>query len=619
MNQPDRKPFVLWRVLRGFWDALNFGRRLLFNLVFLFLLLVFAAALFRGGPKLGPDTALVLAPNGVLVEQFSAAPLERAIARMTGDGVPEVQLRDLLRAIDAAGRDARIERIVLRPDALLGAGFAGLREVSEALQRFRASGKEVIAYADYMEQRQYYLAAAADEIYLHPDGLLWMEGLARYRNYYREALEEKLKARIHLFRAGDYKSYGEPFVRDSASPEALEADRVWLSDVWQRYLGEVAAARGLDAAALQQAIDASAEQIEAAGGDFAAMAETRGLIDERLSFDVLEQRLIERGVEDEGSFRQIDFQAYLGVIDRERLPIDVRPQVAVVVAEGEIVDGEHPPGTVGGESTSALLRAAREDDQVKALVLRVNSPGGSAFASEQVRRELDLLRQAGKPVIASLGDVAASGGYWIALGADTMLADPSTITGSIGVFAMLPTFPDTLEAIGVRTDGVGTTAIAGALDPRRPLNPQVARMLQASIDKIYRDFIGRTAEVREMSTEAVDAVARGRVWTGSQAVENGLVDRIGSFGDALAEAAQRAGLEEDAYQVRYIEPTLSPWQQFVSDLGREQALLAGAARLGLLPLLADPRSAAELRPWLRWIATPGGPPLRAAAHCFCGL
>lgn len=618
MNQPARKPFFLWRLIRGFWDALNFGRRLVLNALFVFLLLLFAAALFQSAPPLQDKTALVLAPNGVLVEQFSAAPFERAVGKLTGDGVPEVQLRDMLRAIEAAANDPRIDRIVLRPDTLLGAGFASLREVGAALQRFRETGKEVIAYADFMEQRQYYLAAFADEVYLHPEGVFWIEGLASYRSYFREAIEDKLKAKVHLFRAGSFKAFGEPFVRDQASPEALEADRVWMGDIWDRYLVEIAQARGLEAAALQATIDSSAEALEAAEGDFAALAESRGLIDQRITPDQLEALLIERGAEEEDSFRQVDFTAYLGVLDRERLPIDVRPQVAVVVAEGEIVDGEQPPGTIGGESTAALLRQAHDDEEVRAVVLRINSPGGSAFASELIRRELDLLREAGKPVIASMGDVAASGGYWITLGADEVLADPSTITGSIGVFGLLPTFPDSLESIGVRIDGIGTTAIAGALDPRRPLDPQVGRMIQASVNKTYGDFIGRTAEYREMQPEAVDAVAQGRVWTGAQAEGHGLIDRLGGLEDALASAAERAGLSGDEYQVRYVEPELDPWEQFFVNLGQQNALLRSAAQLGLLPALAEPRTAAELRPWLRWIAQPGAP-LRTAAHCLCKL
>ena len=261
---------------------------------------------------------------------------------------------------------------------------------------------------------------------------------------------------------------------------------------------------------------------------------------------------------------------------------------------------------------------AHDDDEVRAVVLRINSPGGSAFASEIIRRELDLLREAGKPVIASMGDVAASGGYWITLGADEVLADPSTITGSIGVFGLLPTFPDSLEAIGVRVDGIGTTAIAGALDPRRPLDPQVGRIIQASVNKTYRDFISRAAQFRQMQPEAVDAVAQGRVWSGAQAQGHGLIDRLGGLGDALAAAAEAAELDEGAYQVRYVEPEMDPWEQFFVNLGQQNALLRSAAQLGLLPALAEPRTASELRPWLRWVTQPGAP-LRTAAHCLCQL
>lgn len=617
MNPPARKPFFLWRLLRGIWDALNFGRRLVFNLVFLALLVLLLGVLLRGMPLLQPRTALVLAPDAVLVEQYSVAPAERVLGRLTGETVAEVQLRDLLRAIDAAREDAHIERIVLRPDRIHGGGFASLRELAAALRRFREAGKQVIAYADAMDQRQYYLAAQADEVYLNPEGVVWLEGLSSHRAYFREAIEDKLRAKVHLFRVGTFKAFAEPFVRDGPSPEALEADRVWMSDVWQRYLADIAAARGLDAARLQQAIDHAAEELEGSEGDFAALAESLGLIDARLSADALEQRLIERGEKEGSSFRQVDFERYLARLDHERLPLDPRPQVAVVVAEGEIVDGGPAPGAVGGESMAELLRQARDDEQVRAVVLRVDSPGGSVFASEQIRRELELLREAGKPVVASMGDVAASGGYWISLGADEILADPSTITGSIGVFGLLPTFPDSLEAIGIRVDGVGTTALAGALDPRRELDPQLARIFQASVERVYRQFIGRTAAVRGLEVEAVDRVAQGRVWSGAQALEHGLIDRIGGLDEAIAAAATRAGLAEPDYQVRYLERPLEPFEQFLLQLGRDQALLALAGRFGLLPAMADAATARELRPWLSWLLRREGPPLRIAAHCLC--
>jgi protease IV len=621
MNVPAKQPFFLWRLLRGVWDTLNFGRRLVLNFLFLLLLGVFVAALVSGPPRLDKGTVLVLAPEGLLVEQFSADPVERALNRLTGDGIPEVQLRDLIRVIDAAAKDERISHVLLRPDALAGAGLASLREVAAALQRLRASGKPVVAYAEWMEQRQYFLAAQANRVLLHPEGMLLLEGLASYRSYFREAIEDKLAAQVHLFRAGQYKSYGEPYIRDGASEAAREADRAFLGDLWTRYLDEVAAARGLDAGALQTLIDGMPAALQAAGGDFALLAEQNRLIDARLTEDAVEQELIAAGAgEEEDGLRQIGFDAYLAQIQREQFALDVRPQVAIVVAEGEVVDGEQPPGTIGGRSTAELLRRARDDDEVKAVVVRVDSPGGSAFASEQVRRELDLIREAGKPVVVSMGDLAASGGYWIALGGDHVIADPSTITGSIGVFVMFVTFPDTLAKLGVRVDGVGTTAIAGALDPRRPLPAEIGRMFQSSVDKIYRDFVQLTATARNKPVDAVDAVAGGRVWTGAQALEHGLVDRLGSLQDAIDEAAQRASLAKDAYQVRYIEVEPTPWQQFVNDLGRDARLLAAAQSLGVLPLLADRRTREELRPWLRWLRPQEGtPPFRAAAHCFCEL
>lgn len=621
MNVPAKQPFFLWRLVRGLWDTLNFGRRLILNLLFLLLIALFIAAIVSGPDALEKDTVLVLAPEGLLVEQFSADPVERALNRLTGDGIPEVQLRDLLRGIDAAAADERISHVLLRPDALAGAGFASLREVAAALQRLRASGKQVVAYAEWMEQRQYYLAAQADRIVMHPEGMLLLEGLASYRSYFREAIEDKLDAQVHLFRAGQYKSYGEPYIRDGASEAAREADRAFLGDLWTRYLDEVAAARELDAGALQTLIDGMPAALQAAGGDFALLAEQNRLIDARLTEDAVEQELIAAGAaEDDDGLRQIGFDAYLAQIQREQFALDVRPQVAIVVAEGEVVDGEQPPGTIGGRSTAELLRRARDDDEVKAVVVRVDSPGGSAFASEQVRRELDLIREAGKPVVVSMGDLAASGGYWIAMGGDHVIADPSTITGSIGVFVMFVTFPDTLAKLGVRVDGVGTTAIAGALDPRRPLPSEIGSMFQSSVDKIYRDFIQLTATARNKPVDEVDAVAGGRVWTGAQALQHGLVDRLGSLQDAIDEAAKRASLAKDSYQVRYVEVEPTPWQQFVNDFGRDARLLSTAQSLGLLPLLADRHTREELRPWLRWLRPQeGAPPFRAAAHCFCEL
>lgn len=614
----DPKPrSLIGRAARATWAGIDFSRRLLLNLLFLLLVLLLLIALFARTPELQPRSALVIAPAGMLVEQYSVDPLSRAVGQLTGKQTPETQLRDLLRAIEAATEDSRIERIVLRPDALAGAGFAALREVGQALEAFRASGKQVVAYADYMEQRQYYLAAFADEVYLHPSGLFWLEGLASYRSYFREALQDKLGANVHLFRAGEFKSFGEQYTRDGPSPEALEADRYWIGDLWARFLADIARVRKLDPATLQQQIDSLPERLAAAEGDMAALAVEQGLIDELLSEDAFERRMAERGVaDDEVGFRQVDLDAYLAQLGSAADALS--PQVAVVVAEGEILEGEQPAGTIGGRSTAALLREAREDEQVAAVVLRIDSPGGSPFASEQIRRELELIREAGKPVIASMGNVAASGGYWIAMGGDAIYADPSTITGSIGVFGMLFSVPETLGKIGVRVGGVATTRLAGGFDPRLPLKPEVGAVMQSVVDANYREFVARAAAARGTSEEQLEAVARGRVWSGAQAAERGLVDTMGGLRDAIAAAAERAELGDD-YAVRYVETAPSTFEQFLLDLGHTRMLQALAGRLGDgLPLL-DARSRAELDPLLKLLEPNAGPSFRTVLHCFCRL
>lgn len=619
MADSNKNTFFLWRWIRGLWDALNFTRRLVFNLVFLFILVVLIAAMFGDTPVLEEDTTLVLAPQGMLVEQFSTDPMQRAVGKLTGDGKQEVQVRDLRRAIDAAAKDKRINRLLLRPEGLLGGGFASLREITDALDRFRAAGKQVVVFADFMEQKQYYLAAHADEIYLNPEGVVFLEGLARYRTYFREAIEDKLGANVHLFRVGEFKSFGEPYTRDAASPEAIEADRFWMGDVWQRFLADVAAARKLNSDDLQQGIDQFDQRLAAAQGDFAALALEAGLVDKLMHENEVESLLIERGSADEGDLRSVNLEQYLNFLKLEKFPFDSRPQIAVVVAEGEILDGEQPPGTIGGKSTSDLIESARENDEVKAIVLRVNSPGGSAFASEQIRHQLALARDAGKPVIVSMGDVAASGGYWVSMAADEVIADPSTITGSIGVFGMFFTVPETLAKVGLHVDGFGTTELAGAFDPRRPLKPMIGDIIQTSVEKTYRDFIHKAAAARSMEVDAVDQVARGRVWSGEQAAERGLIDRLGNFQDAIDKAAELAKLETDKYQVRYVEREQTPFQQFLAEMGQNSRAAAWLQSSGVLGVVANSGTADDLKPLLRWLQQEGKGPVRTVAHCFCSL
>ena len=629
MNEPRRRGPIA-RIAIGLWDTVNFTRRLVFNLLFLALLVLVLAMLFGGGKlaPIGERSTLVIAPEGRLVEQYSCDPLSRSFARATNSqDCREVRLRDLLRALDAARTDTRIERVVLHLDDLQPSGFASLRDVAAAIAKVKAAKKQVVAFGDNYSQGQYLLAAQANEIYLDPmsQGGVMLEGLASYRQYFREALQDKLGVDVHLFKVGEYKSAAEPYILDGASPESKEADLFWMNDLWQRMLADAGKARGIAPATLALQADALAEQVKAVNGDLAQLALNQKLVDGLKTREEVEDLLLERGVADEGAaggFRQVALDTYLQHLDGALPQADVRPQVAVVVAEGAIAGGELPPGQVGGESTSMLLRDARDDDNVKAVVLRVNSPGGEVFASEQIRREVAALKQAGKPVVVSMGDVAASGGYWISMNADRIYADPSTITGSIGIFGLFPTIDRSLGKIGVRTDGVSTAKYAGAFDITRPLDPGVATTVQSVIEKGYRDFTGKVAQARGRSVEQVDAVARGRVWSGAQAKERGLVDVLGGLDAALADAAARAKLgKPDAWQARYVEDNATPFSQWFGGMLQSRAGLSllQASGIGELVLAKWLQAQAPLRFIENALRTPGNARVTPLAYCFCTL
>ncbi len=630
MNEPRRRGPIV-RLVVGLWDAVNFSRRLVFNLLFLLVLAIVLVAMFGGG-KLAPlesRSSLVFAPEGRLVEQYSCDTFSRNLARATRSGdCRELRLRDALRVLDAARTDKRIERVVLSLDELQPSGFASLREVAAKLAAIRAAGKQVIAYGDSYGQGQYLLAAQASEIFLDPmsPGGVMLDGLASYRQYYREALQDKLGIDMHLFKVGQYKSAAEPYILDAASDASKEADLFWMGDLWRRLLADIGKARGIDPAALEANANALPEQVAAAKGDLAALALQQKLVTALKTREDVDTLLTQRGVADDnadGGFRQVALDTYLQHLDGAALPqANLRPQVAVVVAEGEIAGGKLPAGKIGGESTSALLRQARDDEDVKAVVLRVNSPGGEVFASEQIRREVAALKTAGKPVVVSMGDVAASGGYWISMNADRIYADPSTITGSIGIFGLFPTLDRTLGKLGVRTDGVATAKYAGAFDVTRPLDPGVATTVQAVIDKGYRDFTGKVAKARGKSVEQIDAVAQGRVWSGAQAQERGLVDALGGLDAAVADAAARAKLgKPDAWQTRYIEDGAVPLSQMLSDLMQSRAGL-GLLRTGMGELLLAGRAHALAQDApLRFVQDAleqrGKARVKALAYCFC--
>ena len=612
----DERPGVVHRVFCGLWNALNFTRLLIFNLIFVAVLVTIVAAFFAVRPTVAPHSALVLDPQGSIVDQYSTDPAQRALANLSGNESREVQLRDLLHAIDAAAKDSRIDRMVLVPDDIVSVGMATARDLGSALDRFRAAGKQIIAVSAGMDQNQYLVAAHANTILLDPDGSVLLEGLANYRSYFKDALD-KLGVEVHLIRVGTFKSAAEPYILNQASDAAKEADGYWMGGIWQDYLAEIAGLRKLDATKLGEDIAHYDDRVSAHRGDLAQLALDEKLVDRLATRGEARALLRSEGVA-QGSegFRQIDFEQYLATLDRDELPSRA-PQLAVIVAQGEIVAGEKPPGTIGGQSTAQLVRAARDDARIKAIVLRVNSPGGDAHASELIRREVVQTRAAGKPVIVSMGDVAASGGYWISMDADEIWAEPNTITGSIGIFGLFVTVPDTLAKFGIHTDGVGTTPLAGALDVRRPMSPQLETIMTSVIKRGYDEFVGNVAKARGQTPAQIDAIAQGRVWTGAQARQRGLVDKLGGIDDAIAAAAARAKLGSN-YQVRYIEPPLSMWERLALNFGNSSAL-AGFARYAGFTLPPGLFSGAEIRQVAAIAESLRGKRYGAFAQCFCEL
>jgi protease-4 len=548
-------------VLRFLWHALDGLRKVLHLVLLLVLLALFIMATNPSLPIVPAKAALVIAPQGTLVEELSGDPLRRRLSRATGDLNEETLLRDQQEALERAKTDERIKTVVLDLTDLEGGGLAKLRELGASLDDFRKSGKRIVALGEYYEQPQYYLAAHADEIYLDPMGFVLIDGFDRYRTYYREVID-KLLVDINVFKVGEYKSAPDEFQRTNMSEQEREESRVWLGQLWAQYQSDVGRRRKLADGALTRYANEFAAVLKEARGDTAKVALDQGLVTALEPRPAVEQILEKRVGEDDSthSFNQVSVDDYLEATRAEHaLRRHSHNKIAVVVASGEILDGSYPPGTVGGDSTTELLRDARFDDDVKAVVLRVDSPGGSMFASEEIYREVQALRAAGKPVVASMSSVAASGGYYIAAGADQIWADAGTITGSIGIFAVVPTFERTLGKLGVHVDGVGTTNLSGQFRLDRSLNPDARAVLQLVVERGYRDFLQRVATGRKRTPAEIDAIGRGRVWSGDDALKLGLVDKLGRFHDAVTAAARLAHVEKD-HEESWLEQK-SSWRE----------------------------------------------------------
>jgi protease-4 len=607
---------------RKLWHGLDIFRRVLHLVLLLFLLALVIGALRESIPRLPERGALVVRPSGDLVEQLSGRPLERALSQAQGQAEPQTLLWDLTDGIRAAAKDARIQALLIDTDDLGSAGQAKLEELAAAIAEFRAAGKKVIARGSDFEQSQYYLAAQADEIYLDPFGRLLLQGYGRYRMYYKDALD-KLAVDVHLYRAGKYKSAAETYVRRDMSPEERAESEAYINSLWRGYRTAVAGAQRRQPEELASYAEQFSERLKAAGGNAAQVAKAAGLITDIKTAAQVDARMVQlvgadSGADDPDAFRAVAFDDYLRVMRAEdRLRRRPRPTIAVVVASGEIVDGEQPPGTVGGKSTAALLRQARFDNDVRAVVLRIDSPGGSVFASEEIYREVRALRAAGKSVVASMSDLAASGGYYIAAPANEIIASGNTITGSIGAYGALPTFSRSLDKLGINVDGVGTAPLSGALRLDRPMQPALDALLGGSIQYVYQEFLGRVADGRGKTREEIDAIAQGRVWAGVDAQRLGLVDRLGNYEDALQAAARLAKLGAD-YRVRRIEPKLTLAEQLLFQMRGTTARLLRASGLLSSPAL---RWAQRLQPLERELgridryARSGS----AFTYCFCAV
>ncbi|EAO8135092.1 signal peptide peptidase SppA [Salmonella enterica] len=554
---------TLWRFIAGFfkwtWRVLNFVREMVLNLFFIFLVLVGVGIWMQIGNGSNSEQtargALLLDISGVIVDKPSTnhrlGALGRQLFGASSDRLQENSLFDIVNAIRQAKDDRNITGIVLDLKNFTGADQPSMRYIGKALREFRDSGKPVFAVGENYSQGQYYLASFANKIWLSPQGQVDLHGFATNGLYYKTLLD-KLKVSTHVFRVGTYKSAVEPFIRDDMSPAAREADSRWIGELWQNYLHTVSANRQISPQQLFPGAQAIIDGLTSVGGDTAKYALDHKLVDALASSADVEKALTKQfgWSKTENNYRAISYYDY-----SLKTPADTGGTIAVIFANGAIMDGEETPGNVGGDTTASQIRDARLDPKVKAIVLRVNSPGGSVNASEVIRAELAAARAAGKPVVVSMGGMAASGGYWISTPANYIVASPSTLTGSIGIFGVINTVENSLSSIGVHSDGVSTSPLAD-ISMTKALSPEVQQMMQLSIEYGYKRFITLVADARKRTPEQIDKIAQGHVWTGENAKANGLVDSLGDFDDAVAKAAELAKLKQWHLDYYQDEPTV---------------------------------------------------------------
>ncbi|MBF9123577.1 signal peptide peptidase SppA [Escherichia coli] len=553
---------TLWRFIAGFfkwtWRLLNFVREMVLNLFFIFLVLVGVGIWMQVSSSDTKETAgrgaLLLDISGVIVDKPDSSQrfskLSRQLLGASSDRLQENSLFDIVNTIRQAKDDRNITGIVMDLKDFAGGDQPSMQYIGKALKEFRDSGKPVYAVGENYSQGQYYLASFANKIWLSPQGVVDLHGFATNGLYYKSLLD-KLKVSTHVFRVGTYKSAVEPFIRDDMSPAAREADSHWIGELWQNYLNTVAANRQIPAQQVFPGAQGLLEGLTKTGGDTAKYALENKLVDALASSAEIEKALTKEfgWSKTDKNYRAISYYDYA-----LKTPADTGDSIGVVFANGAIMDGEETQGNVGGDTTAAQIRDARLDPKVKAIVLRVNSPGGSVTASEVIRAELAAARAAGKPVVVSMGGMAASGGYWISTPANYIVANPSTLTGSIGIFGVITTVENSLDSIGVHTDGVSTSPLAD-VSITKALPPEAQQMMQLSIENGYKRFITLVADARHSTPEQIDKIAQGHVWTGQDAKANGLVDSLGDFDDAVAKAAELAKVKQWHLEYYVDEPT----------------------------------------------------------------
>ncbi|HAS6548589.1 TPA: signal peptide peptidase SppA [Vibrio parahaemolyticus] len=575
-------------IFKGIWKSITFIRLALANLIFLLMIAVFYFAFTytgEGRPVIEKESALVMNLSGPIVEQRRYVnPMDSVAGSLLGNEMPkENVLFDIVDTIRYAKDDAKVSGLVLALRDLPETNLTKLRYIAKALNEFKASGKPVYAVGDFYNQSQYYLASYADKVYMAPDGGVLIKGYSAYSMYYKTLLE-KLDVSTHVFRVGTYKSAIEPFIRDDMSDAAKESATRWVTQLWSAFVDDVTTNRNINAKVLNPTMEELLAEMKSVDGDLAQLAVKMGLVDELATRqDIRTLFAKEFGSDGKDSYNAISYYDYLATIRPDYTLAN--HDIAVVVASGAIMDGQQPRGTVGGDTVASLLRQARNDEKVKAVVLRVDSPGGSAFASEVIRNEVEALKKAGKPVVVSMSSLAASGGYWISMSADKIVAQPTTLTGSIGIFSVITTFEKGFSKLGINTDGVGTSPFSGD-GITTGLSEGASQALQLGIEHGYKRFISLVGSNRDMTVEEVDKVAQGRVWTGQDALSFGLVDQMGDFDDAVELAAKLANVTD--YGIYWVEEPLSPTELFLQEFMNQVKVSLGVDATSLLPKSLQP-------------------------------